>query len=207
MKHYTVAKRRKAKKAQGGKRAMQAEWEAQESRAATPRVQECPLKAPTQARANIMAQKPSPSLLDPMLESEAGRALWVVCGKDERKKLYDLFLEYDVARMVYAGRVLNIQRFPAVSRMEYMPERLQASASDVVDMRSPEERVDAAKKAMREWDAKLDKLMLHQSRIIRSVSNRTETCVIDGDLTTAGMSFVAAMRALRNMLDASQDVV
>lgn len=193
---HTVAAKRRAKKARKSVQDLYREFE-RDLPPAPIKVEEDPLKAPMRARAIKVGENPSEKVLHPMLECEAGCALWVgVKSVDDRRRLFNVFLEYDLTRSLFASRVLNTTRFPAVSKMEFRPERLEASASDVVDLRSPQEKADAAKKKMAEWDAHLDRLPIWQGRIIRSVSNRQETCVIEGELTTAGRSFIVAIKAL-----------
>lgn len=166
-----------------------------------PEPEEDPLKAPMQARARRLGVKPTHDVLAPYLETEAGKALHIaVKGDDERRDLLQVFLDYDRAVTLYSRRCLSRHRFPAVSKMEFMPERLETSADDApVDTRSDEERAEGARKAMREWDALLSRLHIWQSNIIRSVSYQQETLVRQGELTTAGRSFVAAIKRLYDL--------
>ncbi len=197
MRSYSKSAKRKMKRAQSGTAAAMYEAFELEAASVPQEPEEDPLKAPLQARANRMGSDVSDALREPMLEHEAGQALTVaIKDADYRKKLFDTFMTYDRARSLFASRCLNMRRFPAVSRIEFMPERLEASANDPIDLRGPQERADGARDAMRNWDALLDCLPIHQRRIIRSVSERQEVTVIEGELTTAGRSFVAAAKAL-----------
>lgn len=158
------------------------------------------LLAPMQARANALGVEPTDEVLAPYLETEAGKVLFIaVKNKDERRDLFNTFNEYDRAHTLYMSRVAGIRMFPAVSKMEFMPERLEASASDVIDLRTTEEKADAAKKRMAEWDSLFLQLHTWDANILKSVSYRQETLVDRGEITSAGRSFVAAIRRLHQL--------
>lgn len=194
--------RRKNKKAAQGVKALYAEFERDLPVIAEP--QEDPLKAPMQARANALGKCPTADLLLPSLETEAGKCLYVgVTDKAERGRLFQTFMDYDRALSLYSLRILGRQRFPAVSKMEFMPERLETRADDRPDLRTEDEKADSAKKAMRLWGDRLNQLQPAWARIIRSVSYQQETLVNFGQLTTAGRSFIAAIRALHRVADST----
>lgn len=188
-----------ATRAQGGVGTLYAKFEREAART-PPQALDDPLEAPTQARRNRMGGKyTAKDLLDPANETEAGKALRIgVDDHDERRALFDLFMDYDKTATIYSSRVLGRTRYPAVSKMEFMPERLEASASDNIDLRAEDERADAAKQAMARWDALLAALHPWRARIIRNAHH--ETMVRAGELTGAGRSFIAAMRALRDVV-------
>lgn len=189
-----------ATRALGGLRTLYAKFE-REAAARTPlQPQDDPLEAPTQARRNQMGAKFSAKeLLDASNETEAGKALAIgVSDPDERRALFDRFMEYDKAITIFHTRVLGRVRYPAVSRMEFMPERLEASASDHIDLRTEDERAEAAKKDMALWDHRLAQLHPFRARIIRNA--HCETFVVAGELNGAGRSFIAAMRALQDIV-------
>lgn len=197
MKSYSKAAKRANKKAV---KDLYKSWEA-ESAPVTPKVEEDPLKAPMQARANQLGQKPTKDVLAPNLETQAGMVLHIgVKDKDERRDLFDTFMEYDKAVNLYSARNLGRQRFPAVSKMEFMPERFETRLDDSpADGRTDEEKADSARKAMRLWDDRLNQLHPYRARIIRSVSYQQETLVKCGEITGAGRSFIAALRALHEL--------
>lgn len=198
---YTKGAKRRAKKAGKGVHDLYRQFE-REAVAVPPEPEEDPLKAPMQARARRLGVKPSHDVLAPYLETEAGKALHIaVKDEDERRALLQVFLDYDRAVTLFSRRCLSRHRFPAVSKMEFMPERLETSADDApIDTRSDDERADAARKAMKEWDALLAQLHIWQSNIIKSVSYRQETLVEEGELTGAGRSFVAAIKKLHGLV-------
>ena len=199
MKAYTKGAKRRGKK-YSKRKDMYPQFEREEA-AAPITVEEDPLKTALRARGNAVGEKPYPELRDAMLGDEAGKALWVAIGStDERRELYNVFAEYDRALSLYHSRVLGRQRFPAVSKMEFMPERLQASASDHVDLRTTEEKAEASRKRMAEMEEALDKLHTWNKAIIRSVAFHQETLVNQGKLTGAGRNFVAAVKQLKGVL-------
>lgn len=196
----TAGAKRRARAAQGGIRSLYAKFSRQAAQPlAEPPVD--PLEAPAQARANRVGNLPRQELLDPSLETEAGKALWIGVPRDkdgdkrdERRELFDLFMAYDKAVNIYYARILGRARFPAVSKLEYMPERLETRADDRPDLRTDAQKIDSARRDMAHWDGLLDQMHPYRARIIRNAHN--ETFVRAGELTGAGRSFVAAMRAL-----------
>lgn len=169
-------------------------------------VEEDPLKAPMRARSYRLGKGPEKASLDPVLETEAGNALHVgVKDAKERKALFDTFMNYDRAVSIYSIRCLNRQRFPAVSKMEFLPERLEVSAnSSDIDVRTEDEKAGDAREAMNLWDARLNQLQPWRARIIRSVSYQQETLVRYGQLTGAGRSFIAAIKALHKLTESQK---
>lgn len=194
----TAGAKRRARAAQGGIRTLYAKFSRQAAQPTSePPVD--PLEAPAQARANRVGNLPRRELLDPSLETEAGKALWVgVKDATERRELFELFMAYDKAVNIYYLRILGRARFPAVSKLEYMPERLETRADDRPDLRTEAQKIDAARRDMAHWDGLLDRLHPHRARIIRNAHN--ETFVRAGELTGAGRSFIAAMRALQDVV-------
>lgn len=197
MKSYSKAAKRANKKAV---KDLYKHWE-KESAPVMADPEEDPLKAPMQARANQLGKKPTKDVLSPELETQAGKALHIgVKNKDERRALFDTFMEYDKAVNLFSARNLGRQRFPAVSKMEFMPERFETRIDDSpTDHRTDEEKADSARNAMRVWDDRLNQLHPFRARIIRSVSYQQETLVRRGDLTGAGRSFIAALKALHEL--------
>lgn len=178
------------------------QWEEQ----ALPVIQEPeedPLKAPMRARSYRLGEEPDTANLNPALETEAGNALHIgVKDQEERKALFSTFMEYDKAVSLFSIRCLNRQRFPAVSKMEFLPERLEVSAnSNDKDLRTEDQKVGDARDAMRLWDNRMNQLQPWRARIIRSVSYQQETLVRYGQLTNAGRSFVAAIKALHKLTE------
>lgn len=194
---YSRAAKKKAKKAARGVKDLYAQFEQEAAQPGRHEPEEPPRAAAMRARAIALGVEPSEDVMDAYLETQAGMALFVgVKDKDERRDLVATFSEYDKDHRLFMSRCIGQRMFPAVSKMEFMPERLEASASDPVDLRTVDEKADAAKKAMREWDQKLDALQSWQANIIKSVSYRQETLEVEGTLTAAGRSFIAAIRAL-----------
>lgn len=188
-----------AKAALGGVAALYAQFE-RDAASPPPQPLDDPLAAPTQARRNQMGEKFSDKdLLDSSNETEAGKALAVaVADKDERRDLFELFMAYDKAVSIYCIRVLGRSRFPAVSKLEFMPERLETRADDRPDLRTEEQKIESARRDMAYWDGILVRLHPYRARIIRNAHN--ERFVSTGALTGAGRSFIAAIRALRDVV-------
>jgi hypothetical protein len=197
---YTKGAKKRAKKAAKQVKDLYADFEREASQILCHEPQEAPQEAQKRARAIALGVDPTDEVLDAYLETEAGKALFVaVENTDERKGLVQTFQDYDKAHRLFMSRCVGQRMFPAVSKMEFMPERLEADASDVVDLRTPEEKADSARQRMREYDEMFRQMHSWQANIIKSVSYRQETLVVEGEITAAGRSFVAAIRALHEI--------
>lgn len=160
-----------------------------------------PLDTVMHARARQMGYKPSDALLSPMLCEQAGQAIRIGAKTaDEARNMWDTFCAFDGVHERYCRCVLNTSRHPPVSKMEFMPERMETRADDRPDLRTEDEKIRDARNAMSEWDDNLSKLQRWDEKIIRSVSRQCETLHVNGDLTNAGISFINAMRQLVEVL-------
>lgn len=194
---YSKAARRRRRKATGGKRAMEAAQEIAE-RAVRVTERDDPLSVVMQARARRICRPVTSDNLAPILGEDAGIALCLGAG-DEASRLWDVFKRYDAAMRTYSRLVLGRDRFPSVSKMEFLPERLETRADDVIDTRSHDERIRDARNGRAAWAAMIDKLYPWQRMIIDGAARQIEVLHRDGELTSSGRSFVAAMRRLADV--------
>lgn len=196
-KAYSRAAKRKARKCSA--RAMQREWKSQsEAGMATIEIDN-PTETVREARKRHMPRANRSTLLDPIMCEQAGQAIAIAADADEAAKLWEVFTAYDRAHGAYSRLVLGRSRFPSISKMEFMPERLETRADDRPDLRTEDERVRDARNAMAAWDAHMAKLRPWQRHIIAGVVRQAETLHDLGVLTSAGRSFVAAVRRLRDV--------
>lgn len=196
---YSRAARRRQKK--GGKRAMQQNWqEAEQVNMVTIEIDN-PTDTVREARKRHMPRANRSTLLDPIMCEQAGQAITLAADGDEAAKLWEVFTAYDRAHGTYSRLVLGRSRFPSISKMEFMPERLETRADDRPDLRTEDERVRDARNAMAAWDAHMAKLRPWERHIIAGVVRQAETLHDLGVLTVAGRSFVAAVRRLRDVVE------
>lgn len=163
-----------------------------------------PLETVMGARARLLGIKPEDSLLSPMLCEEAGRAIDLGAkDKQEARKLWATFIAMDASHNRYFLRIVGRQRFPAVSKMEYMPERLETRADDVADTRTPEQKDTDAASSWKRWRDTLAYLAAHERASVRRAMWQMDKLHSGADLTTAGKQFVAALRTLHGVVERS----
>ncbi|MER5171602.1 hypothetical protein VSX56_07415 [Thioclava sp. CPCC 100088] len=163
---------------------------------------EDPTETVKAARVRRMCGKLVGDAAAPIYGEQLGEALILGTGdRNEAEALHALFAAYDGARSAYAGRILGMRIHPAVSATEYRAKPEETEISEPVDLRTEEQKIEAAKRGSAEWDARLAKLQRWQALIIDSVRFGRETLHDAGDLTVSGRSFVAAMRKLRDVVE------
>jgi hypothetical protein len=119
-----------------------------------------------------------------------------VAGGRDTDRLRDTFEAFDRSQDRFYRLVLNMSRFPNVAKLEFLPETFEARADDVVDHRTPEEKVASAKKAYGYWLKRYERLQDHERILIDQGLQRYEGYMRDGKPTTIGMAFIAALRVL-----------
>ena len=83
-----------------------------------------------------------------------------------------------------------------------LPERFETRADDRPDIRSEDERDRDAVNGWMGWRGALQSLGAHDASLIIRASRQTcGALVIGGEVSTTGSAFVAAMRALRQVVD------
>lgn len=199
---FSKAARRKRKKALTGKRALFALHQTVED-GMTPDRKDKPTETVMQARARRLGKKPSRDLLDDMLGDPCGEAIHLgVKPAVEARRVWDVFKRMDAADDAFCRRIIGKRRFPAVSKMEFMPERLETGPNEPLDVRTEDEKIAAARDAHRNWTALFDKLYPWQRMAIESAASGREVLQRHGSLTAAGRSFVAAMARLTEIENA-----
>ena len=190
---YSKAARRKRKK--GGKRAMESAQE-EYTRIATVVERDDPLSVVREARGRITGI--TSDNLAPILGDAAGVAIHLE-APDDSARLWDVFKRYCAAMSSYSQLVLGRSMFPASSKIEFMPERFETRPDDVIDTRTHDERIRDCRNRMDDWRVMLDKLYPWQRMAIERAARQQETLHINGEVTSAGRSFVAAIRRLSDV--------
>lgn len=161
-----------------------------------------PLETVTEARQRQMGATYKGDILSAMLSCDAGRAIADICGDTEdARKLFDAFIRYDNAKTVYFRRVLSRKRFPAVSSLDFMPERFETRSDDSTDIRTEDEKVADSREAMNRWGGYLGKIKSHERVAIRGAVDRTARMHDNQGATSHGKRFVAAMRRLVDAME------
>ncbi|RWR28828.1 hypothetical protein D2T31_11995 [Sinirhodobacter populi] len=193
---FSKAARRKAKKARGVE-AMYDQWKGD---AMPAQKQDKPMETVMKARARRVNCRPSIALvLDAKLGDPCGEAIYLgIKDQAEAGRVWDLFKRMDAADDAFCRRIIGRRRFPAVSKMEFMPERLETSQADLdaFDVRTEDEKAAAARDAHRNWQELFDRLYPWQRIAIQSAALHREVLQRNGKLTSGGMAFVAAMKRL-----------
>lgn len=202
MKAYSAAAKKKNRKAWNRARGVAAMYQDFQDEVTVQTVEkDDPTKTVREARARQL-YKGEQDVFDPMLCFDAGRALDAGArNKDEAKTLWDLFTRFDIAHRASVYHSTGKPREPAVSRMEFMPERFEVRHDlPPIDLRSEEERHDAAMKRWRECKHLLGFLTSRERYAINDAFWQGTT-LYDGGITVHGQTFVASMRTLSEVVD------
>ena len=130
------------------------------------------------------------------LEGEAGRAIHAACAeKEERDRLWEAWADFSSARLAYHRRILGAMPFPAMPRAP-TAERIESGADEPQDDRTPEERDEDTAKRWAWWTRRLLRIDPAFRDVLRDAVAGTTPLVHDGRLTSAGVCFIAACRAI-----------
>lgn len=166
-------------------------------------VYEDPRVVVIEARARVMFKKPGPDMLIEMHGEHAGQAISIGArDKDEAGKLWAEYRRLDGADETYFRRIIGKPRFPNVAKLEMMPEIFEARADDRPDHRDEDQKDRDAVNAWMRWQGFLGRLASYErAAIMAAIRQTSEQLHKGGALTTAGQSFVAAMRVLRSEVE------
>lgn len=161
-----------------------------------------PQKTVREARAR-QTGRPEKEVVKPIYCEQAGRAIMDGAkDRDEAGRMWSRFSDFDRADAIYATRVLGKHRFPNVAKMEFLPNRVEADPDEKPDLRSEDEKHRDAVNAWMTWQGYLGRLHAFQRSSIVRAARQMDT-LHDGGITVHGQSFVAAMRALCDVVDAA----
>ena len=197
------AARRKAKKAAGKQSArdMKSQWRSEVVTHNRPMpTREEVREVVREARARHLEMQASDIMDAPMLGEQAGRAICIgATDEAEAERLWETFKIMDAAAETYARRILGRSRFPAVAKMEYLPERFETRADDRIDIRTPEEKDIRAKKEWLQW-CDLSSNLQPPLHAALHMSLRHKVQLHQGrGLTGAGRLFLAAIRRIDSL--------
>lgn len=161
-----------------------------------------PDKLALKARARQMGKDPMQydQMRHQALGEPAGQAIFSVLPEDQAKKCWDVYKDLTAAEFRYHKIVLGRSCFCKTAKIEFTPERLQASADDPApDMRDENERHRDAVNARQRWKGIAMHLPANQRRTISEVFLGQKEPMRDGMVTASGRVLVLA---LQNVVDA-----
>jgi len=132
-------------------------------------------------------------------ESDMGRCILALSSGQERADLSDVWAALSAARRNYRLRCIGQSGSPQGAAIGMIPEPMQTDPSLRVDLRTPDERDAAAKRAWAEWQARIAALPTPQHIwALRGALDgfMGEGRLWDGQPTRHGVSAVAALKLL-----------
>jgi len=153
-----------------------------------------------QARARQSGKSPKDitEMRSTAFSEAAGMAIYTVHRGDTAKRLWDAYTALSGAYKRYLSICIGSSVDAKTAKIEMMPERFEASASDTPDMRSEDERHRAAANAWHGWRNSLNELPLGHSAAIYAALHGWGQLMDGGQITAQGKRFVSAMEALAN---------
>lgn len=149
--------------------------------------------------------RPEKQVLAPMLGEDAGRAIDKgAVNREEARRMWEVWDALEKARRASVFHTVGRPMFPAVAKIEYMPERFETRDDFTPDLRTEEERHMAAMNNWRHWRHVLGFLSPRERYSLESALWQRDQLHLAGALTVHGVTFVASMRALVEVVDTIQ---
>ena len=153
------------------------------------------------ARARHMGQpeRKAGTMNHPMLECDAGRALW---NSKDREDLWDTYQACRSAYEKYMRQRTGLSIYAKTAKIEMMPEKFEADPDSHTDDRTDDEKHRAAMDAWDKWKGALDRLTVAQGASIFSALHGWALLVThSGWPTKQGEAFIEAVKALHDDVD------
>lgn len=128
-----------------------------------------------------------------------------ICGKaigmgaksaEEARDLWQTFKALTGDAETYYRRRIGRPLFPNVSRIEFLPDRMETRADDRPDLRSADEKEADARNRWTMWRGRLDRMTKAEATAIDIAMRHIVILFHMGRLTRHGLRFVEAMRTL-----------
>lgn len=132
-------------------------------------------------------------------ESDMGRCILALYQGQERADLSDAWAAISAARRNYRLRYIGQSGDPQGASIGMIPDQMQTDPSLRIDLRTPDERDTAAKRAWADWQARIASLPTpHHIWALRGALDgfMGEGRLWDGSPTRYGVSAVAALKLL-----------
>ena len=147
------------------------------------------------ARARHMQMQSSAAMDEPMMGEEAGRAITIgAANEHEANQLWETFKLIDASDEAFSRRVLGKPRFPAVAKMEMLPERMETRPDDRIDVRTADQKAADAKRSWAGWCELLGSLHMPLHAAMHMALRQRVKLHQGRQLTRTGSLFVDAMR-------------
>lgn len=200
-KAYSMGAKRRAKKASAPKKA------------GLPKLAEVPKRAKTRGRARMreleddaqsamlgvrarqVGSDNQDAMRSVMLGESAGQALYLSLGEDEARALWGHYTALTAAQRRY-HLSMGLSIHAKTAKVESQPEVFEARDDQEIDLRTEDERDEAAARAWGVWSDLIKGLGLAHASAIQSAAQGFGDLVLDGSVTQAGGRFVKAMQAL-----------
>ncbi len=137
------------------------------------------------------------------LEGQAGIAITIGARNDaERQRLWAAYAGLDATEETYFRRVLGKSRHAKTAKLEMMPpEAIETRPDDKPDLRDEDQKHRDAVNGWMRWRGYLGHLRSDEQTAIHGAMQHRAALAVDGRLTTAGASFVAAMRVFSDVVE------
>lgn len=165
---------------------------------------ENPMNVALEARLRVAGIPVTPEALkaavEPSYGDEVGLCINALATGDMARAMWDTFCRLQAARRLYRMRHIGQTGDPQNSAIAMVPDAMQADPGLTIDIRTPEERDEAAKRAEAYWRGKLDKIPVPQLRMaLRSAADGFNgPWWRDGKPTRAGRWAVDGLRWVVN---------
>ena len=142
------------------------------------------------------------AMRDVHIGDEAGRAIHIATKGDERRKLNAILFQWRKSHARFLGNVIGRSLWSGKDSIPHVPERFETREDTDVDLRTTEEKADAARKGWELFCRDLEILTDAQLRLCyRGVWDVepvgfTSTGTDGPRLTFEGQGFMTAMRAI-----------
>lgn len=174
-------------------RSMQRDWQRETVRHEP---QECPTATVIAARSRHTG-KSADAVRSEMYGDICGKAIAIGAeSADEASQMWETFKALTGDAETYYRRRIGRPLFPNVSRLEFLPDRMETRADDRPDLRSPDEKEADARNRWAMWRGRLDRMTKAEATAIDSAMRHIVILFHMGRLTRHGLRFIEAMRAL-----------
>jgi hypothetical protein len=161
---------------------------------------------PLQARCRHAGKEPTAANMRTVtaqsFEGEAGMAI-NAGAKDAREveRLWQVFTGLDGAEARYYRLYIGVSRHAKTAKIEMEPEPIETRPDDRPDLRDEDERARDAVNGWMRWQGYLGHLAAYEQTAIHDALKQRCDMQREGRLTTAGQSFIHALRRLADVVE------
>lgn len=135
-------------------------------------------------------------------EGQAGMAIHAgATDAREVERLWQVFTGLDGAEARYYRLYVGVNRHAKTAKIEMEPEPIETRPDDRPDLRDEDERARDAVNGWMRWQGYLGHLAAYEQTAIHDALKQRCDMAREGQLTTAGQSFVRALRRLADVVE------